>query len=79
MKPSQNNIAGKVVLITGASSGIGEATARHLASLGAIVSLAARRPEKLAQVVADITADGPRPSPPILPSGRRWKPWLRVP
>jgi NADP-dependent 3-hydroxy acid dehydrogenase YdfG len=60
MKPLQNNIAGKVVIITGASSGIGEAVARHLAGLGAVVSLAARRPDKLAQVVADITGAGGR-------------------
>ena len=31
-----NNISGKVVVITGGSSGLGETTARHLASLGAI-------------------------------------------
>jgi NAD(P)-dependent dehydrogenase (short-subunit alcohol dehydrogenase family) len=33
------NIAGKVVVITGASSGLGESTARHLAGLGATVVL----------------------------------------
>jgi NAD(P)-dependent dehydrogenase (short-subunit alcohol dehydrogenase family) len=33
------NIEGKVVVITGASSGLGESTARHLANLGAIVVL----------------------------------------
>lgn len=37
------NIKGKVVVITGASSGLGEATARLLASQGAIVVLGARR------------------------------------
>jgi len=58
MNIQPNNIAGKVVIITGASSGIGEAVARHLATLGAVVSLAARRPAKLAQVVGDITAAG---------------------
>jgi len=54
----ENNIKGKVVVITGASSGIGLATARHLAALGATVSLAARRKEKLDQLVVEITAAG---------------------
>ena len=53
-----NNIAGKVVVITGASSGLGEATARHLASLGAKVVLAARRVERLTQIASEITANG---------------------
>ncbi len=38
-----SNIQGKVVVITGASSGLGEATARHLAAKGAKVFLGARR------------------------------------
>jgi NADP-dependent 3-hydroxy acid dehydrogenase YdfG len=38
-------IAGKVVIVTGASSGIGEATAREFARAGAITVLAARRAE----------------------------------
>jgi NADP-dependent 3-hydroxy acid dehydrogenase YdfG len=37
------NIENKVVVITGGSSGLGEATARHLASLGAKVIIGARR------------------------------------
>ena len=49
-----NNIAGKVVVITGASSGLGEAMARHLASLGAKVVLGARRFERLEKLVAEI-------------------------
>ncbi|NES19423.1 MAG: SDR family oxidoreductase [Symploca sp. SIO3E6] len=52
------NIEGKVIVITGASSGIGEATARHLASLGAKVVLGARRLEKLEKVAAEIQATG---------------------
>ncbi|RLK31634.1 SDR family oxidoreductase [Cupriavidus plantarum] len=55
---SSNNIAGKVVVITGASSGLGEATARHLSALGATVVLAARRVERLASIAADIRAAG---------------------
>lgn len=42
-----NNIEGKVVIITGASSGIGEATAKKLGNLGAKIVLAARRKERL--------------------------------
>jgi NADP-dependent 3-hydroxy acid dehydrogenase YdfG len=55
-----NSIEGKVVAITGASSGLGEATARHLAAKGARVFLGARREERLAAVVADIERAGGR-------------------
>ena len=48
----------KVIVITGASSGIGEAAARLLAQQGNKVVLAARREEKLKQIVADIQASG---------------------
>ena len=51
-------IKDKVVIITGASSGIGEATARLLASKGAKVVLGARRGEKLKTIVDEIVKDG---------------------
>jgi NADP-dependent 3-hydroxy acid dehydrogenase YdfG len=41
------NIEGKVVAITGASSGLGKATARRLASEGAALVLGARRKERI--------------------------------
>jgi len=53
-----SGIEGKVVVITGASSGIGEATARRLAGSGARVVVAARRTERLETLVADITRSG---------------------
>jgi len=53
-----NGIDGKVVVITGASSGLGESTARHLASLGASIVLAARREERLKAIVEDIRSAG---------------------
>ncbi|MEZ5443261.1 MAG: SDR family oxidoreductase, partial [Lysobacterales bacterium] len=53
-----DNIRGKVIVITGASSGMGEATARGLAAKGAKVVLGARRADRLAQIVSDITAQG---------------------
>lgn len=52
------NVANKVVLITGASSGIGEASARLLAQQGAIVVLGARRTERLQSIVRDIQQAG---------------------
>ena len=51
-------IEGKVVIITGASSGIGAATARLLAERGAKLVLGARREEQLEQLTAEIRAKG---------------------
>ncbi|MET0131631.1 MAG: SDR family oxidoreductase [Stenotrophomonas chelatiphaga] len=51
-------IQDKIIVITGASSGIGAATARLLARSGATVVLGARRIDRLQQLVADIQADG---------------------
>lgn len=52
------SVKNKVVVITGASSGIGEASAKLLAKNGAKVVLGARREEKLKAIVADIKGDG---------------------
>jgi NAD(P)-dependent dehydrogenase (short-subunit alcohol dehydrogenase family) len=53
-----NRLAGKVAVVTGASSGIGEAIARELARLGASVVMAARRFASLEAIAAEIEAAG---------------------
>ncbi len=53
-------LSGKVALVTGASSGIGEAAAVALAAAGASVAVSARRRERLADLVARIEAAGGR-------------------
>ena len=55
--PSMYPLQDKVALITGASQGIGRATAIELAEAGAKVAVAARNEEKLASVVAEIERD----------------------
>jgi NADP-dependent 3-hydroxy acid dehydrogenase YdfG len=51
-------IKDKVVIITGASSGMGEATARHLSALGARVVLGARRADRIEALAREIIEDG---------------------
>ena len=53
-----NNIEGKVVVITGASSGLGEATARHLSEERATVVLGARRADRLRFLAGELTGRG---------------------
>lgn len=53
-----SNVHGKVIVVTGASSGIGEATARLLAKNGAKVMLGARRTDRLKAIVKDIHTEG---------------------
>ena len=53
-----NDTDGRVLLITGASSGIGAATARRAAEAGYRVALAARSSDKLASLADDIGRDG---------------------
>ncbi|KAA2261308.1 SDR family NAD(P)-dependent oxidoreductase [Solihabitans fulvus] len=57
-RPTGHDLAGRRVLITGASSGIGRATALAVARHGAVPLLVARRAEELDKVVAEIVAAG---------------------
>jgi NAD(P)-dependent dehydrogenase (short-subunit alcohol dehydrogenase family) len=54
----EENIQGKVVVITGASSGLGEATARRLSAEGATVVLGARRSDRLQSLTQEFDAKG---------------------
>lgn len=53
-----NGMEGKVVVITGASSGLGEATARHLSAHGALVALGARRIERIRALADELGGNG---------------------
>jgi NADP-dependent 3-hydroxy acid dehydrogenase YdfG len=53
-----NNIASKVVVITGASSGLGEATARLLSAQGGSVVLGARRQDRIQSLASELTGAG---------------------
>ena len=62
MATDNTNLSGKVVVITGASSGLGEATARYLSDRGATVVVGARRADRLQTLVDDITRKGGKAS-----------------
>ena len=54
----ENNIKDKVIVITGASSGMGEAAARYLAQRGAVVVLGARRADRIEKLAKEIQENG---------------------
>lgn len=62
-QPDARPLGGRVAVVTGASSGIGAATAEHLAGLGARVALLARRAERLDELAARIEKSGGRALP----------------
>jgi NADP-dependent 3-hydroxy acid dehydrogenase YdfG len=53
-----HNVEDKVVVITGASSGLGEATAKVLSAQGATVVLGARRQDRIRALAKELTSSG---------------------
>ena len=56
--PVEQPLEAKVVIVTGASSGIGAMIAKHLAAAGAMVAMGARRTDRLVELKTQIEADG---------------------
>lgn len=73
-----NNIEGKVVVITGASSCLGEATAEHLASKGATIVLGARSAYRRWRSDCPLTAARLRTWPRTSPVESKWRSWLSL-
>ncbi|WP_303409708.1 SDR family oxidoreductase [Pontibacter coccineus] len=55
---NSNSMKGKIIVITGASSGLGAETARHLAAQGAFVALGARRADRIESLAEEINKNG---------------------
>ena len=71
MKVTLKPLRDQVIVITGASSGIGLATARRAARQGAKLVLAARNGEALAEIVREIAAEGGEAIDVVADVGRR--------
>jgi NAD(P)-dependent dehydrogenase (short-subunit alcohol dehydrogenase family) len=67
LEPIRADLSGKTCLVTGASAGIGRATARALAGLGARVVMAVRDPEKGERARREVTEAAARPEVEVLP------------
>ena len=70
----RGHVNGKVVVVTGGSSGIGEATALMMARAGARVAIVARDEAKLAETVREITEEGGEAQEFFGRSDRTWRP-----